>query len=154
MGIGKEGGQWPKERGQGCISIDGALKIFHEVADRRPSSMSNPPFLTRGNFISLGLPYGEDVLQCCVKCQFSFQGQFLVLDGKQSQGRLVDSQVLMTIFLELLFSHYSLMIFLMMLSVILLRMLMVILSTCYLASDLWQQLEFSEVEYDPRDTVD
>ena len=60
----------------------------------------------------------------------------------------------MTIFLELLFSHYSLMIFLMMLSVIQLRMLMVILSTCYLASDLWQQLEFSEVEYDPRDTVD
>ena len=55
----------------------------------------------------------------------------------------------MTIFLELLFSHYSLMIFLMMLSVILLRMLMVILSTCYLASDLWQQLEFSEVKYDP-----
>ena len=94
------------------------------------------------------------VLQCCCQYQLSFQGQFLVLGGKPSQGRHVDSQVLITIFLVLLVSYYALMIFLIMLSIILLCMPILILSTCDRASDLWQQLEFSEVEYDARGTVD
>ena len=53
-------------------------------------------------------------------------------------------------FLVLLFSYYTLIIFLTMLSVILLSMLMILHST-----DLWQQLELaSELEFDLRDTVD
>ena len=59
-------------------------------------------------------------------------------------------------FLVLHFSYYTLMIFLMMLSVILLSMLMILLySKCDQVSDLWQQLELaSELESDLRDTVD
>ena len=58
------------------------------------------------------------------------------------------------LFLVLHFSFYTLMTFLMMLSVILLSMLMMLLySTCDQASDLWQQLELaSELESDLRDT--
>ena len=60
-------------------------------------------------------------------------------------------------FLVLHFSYYTLLTFLMMLSVILLSMLMILLSNlkCDQASDLWQQLELaSELESDLRDTVD
>ena len=58
-------------------------------------------------------------------------------------------------FLVLHFSYYTLMIFLMMLSVILPSMLMILLSICDRASDLWQQLELaSELESDLRDMVD
>ena len=57
--------------------------------------------------------------------------------------------------LVLHFSHYTLMTFLMTLSVVLLSMLMIPLSKCDQASDLWQQLELaSELESDLRDTVD
>ena len=56
-------------------------------------------------------------------------------------------------FLVLHFANYTLMI-LMMLSVILLFMLMILLSKCDEAFDLWQQLELaSELESDLRDTV-
>ena len=59
-------------------------------------------------------------------------------------------------FLVLHFSYYTLMTFLMMLSVILVSMLMILL--CILndqASNPWQQLELaSELEYDLRETVD
>ena len=60
------------------------------------------------------------------------------------------------LFLVLHFSFYTLMTFLMMLSVILLSMLMMLLySKCDQASDLWQQLELaSELESDLRYTVD
>ena len=63
-------------------------------------------------------------------------------------------------FLVLHFSYYTLMTFLMMLSVILLSMRMIILPTLNLikhliCADLWQQLELaSELEPDLRDTVD
>ena len=58
-------------------------------------------------------------------------------------------------FLVLHFSYYTLMTFLMMLSVILLSMLMILFSKCDQTSDLRQQLELaSEHESDPRDTVD
>ena len=59
-------------------------------------------------------------------------------------------------FVVLHFSCYTLMIFLMMFSVILLSMLMILLcSRCDRASDLWHQLELaSELESDLRDTVD
>ena len=60
-------------------------------------------------------------------------------------------------FLVLNFSYYTLMTFLMMLSVILPSILMILLSTlmCDETSDLWQQLEtVAELESDPRDTVD
>ena len=51
--------------------------------------------------------------------------------------------------------YYTLMTFLMMLSVILLFMLILLYSKCEWASDLWQQLELaSELEPDLRDTVD
>ena len=47
------------------------------------------------------------------------------------------------------FSYYTLMTFLMMLSVILLSILIILLSKCHQASDLWQQLELaSELESD------
>ena len=59
-------------------------------------------------------------------------------------------------FLVLHFSFYTLMTFLMILSVTLISMLMMLLySKCDQASDLWQQFEFaSELESDLRDTVD
>ena len=64
-------------------------------------------------------------------------------------------------FLVLHFSYYSLMTFLMMLSVILISVLMILLCDqasdlwCDQASDLWQQLELAfELESDLRDTVD
>ena len=59
-------------------------------------------------------------------------------------------------FLVLHLSYYTLMTFLMMLSVILLSMLMILLySKCDQASDLWQQLELaSELESDLWDTLD
>ena len=60
-------------------------------------------------------------------------------------------------FLVLHFCYYTLIIFLMMLSVTLLSMLMILLSIlkCDQASDLWQQLELaSELESDLRDAVD
>ena len=63
-------------------------------------------------------------------------------------------------FLVLHFSYYTLMTFLIMLSVILLSMRMIILPTLnvirhLICADLWQQLELaSELEPDLRDTVD
>ena len=59
-------------------------------------------------------------------------------------------------FLVLRFSYYTLMTFLIMLSVILLYMLMILLySKCDHASDLWQKLEWAfELESDIRDAVD
>ena len=58
-------------------------------------------------------------------------------------------------FLVLHFSYYTLVIFLKMLSVILLSMLMILLSKCDRAPELWQQLELaSELESDLQDTVD
>ena len=57
-------------------------------------------------------------------------------------------------FLVLHFSYYTLMTFLMMLSVILLSILMILLSILQ-ASDLWQQLELAaELESDLREIVD
>ena len=57
-------------------------------------------------------------------------------------------------FLVLNFSYYTLMTFLMMLSVILLCMLILLSTQCEQASDLWQQLELaSELESDLRDTA-
>ena len=54
------------------------------------------------------------------------------------------------------FSHYTLMTFLMMLSIILLSMVMTLLSSkCEQASDLWRKQELvSELESDLRDTAD
>ena len=62
-------------------------------------------------------------------------------------------------FLVLHFSYYTLMTFLMTLSVMLQSMLMILLCTlcamCDQASDLWQQLELaSEYESELQDTVD
>ena len=58
-------------------------------------------------------------------------------------------------FLVLHFSSYTLMTFLTILSAILLSMLMILLSKCDQASDLWQQLELaSDLKSDLRDTVD
>ena len=59
-------------------------------------------------------------------------------------------------FLVLHFSYYTLITFLMMLSVILLSMLVILLySKCDQGSDLWQQLELaSELESNPRGKVD
>ena len=58
-------------------------------------------------------------------------------------------------FLVLHISYYTLMAFLTKLSVILLSMLMILLTKCDQASDLWQQLELaSELESDLQDTVD
>ena len=58
-------------------------------------------------------------------------------------------------FLILHFCCYTLMTFLMVLSVISLSMLMILLFVLSVASDLWQQLELaSELESDLRDTVD
>ena len=58
-------------------------------------------------------------------------------------------------FLILHFSNCTLMTFLMMLYVIFLSILMILLSTLYQASALWQQLELtSKLESDLRDTVD
>ena len=52
-----------------------------------------------------------------------------------------------------LFFYYTLMIFLMMLSAVLLSMLMILLSKCDQAFDLWLELAF-ELESDLRDTMD
>ena len=58
-------------------------------------------------------------------------------------------------FLVLDISYYTLMAFLTKLSVILLSMLMILLTKCDQASDLWQQLELaSELESDLQDTVE
>ena len=58
-------------------------------------------------------------------------------------------------FLVLHISYYTLMAFLTKLSVILLSMLMILLTKCDQASDLWQQLELaSELESDLQDTVE
>ena len=83
---------------------------------------------------------------------------FSVIDGFQSfwMGTLHKNIQLMLEFLKapflaLHFSYYTLMTFLMMLSVILLSMLMIILSDsgCDQVSDMWQQLELtSELESD------
>ena len=57
--------------------------------------------------------------------------------------------------LDLLFSYYALMTFLMMLSVILLSLLMILLSSLNVIWHLWQQLELaSELKSDLQDTVD
>ena len=53
----------------------------------------------------------------------------VVLDGQSSQEYPVNAGVLKSLFLDLHFSYYTLMTFLMMLSVILLSMLMILLST-------------------------
>ena len=94
---------------------------------------------------------------------------FLVIGGFGlfRMGNLHKNIQLMLVFLKglflvLHFSYYTLMSFLMMLSVILLSMLIILLSILNLyskcdqqASDLWQQLELaSELECDLRDTVD
>ena len=55
--------------------------------------------------------------------------------------------------LDLLFSYYTLMTFLM-LSVILLSLLMILLSTLNVIWHLWQQLEFDQLKTDLQDTVD
>ena len=79
--------------------------------------------------------------------------------GKSSQvGSLCKNIQLMLEFLKvpflvLDFSHYTLITFLMMFSMILLCMLSTFYSKCDQASDLWQQLELaSELEFDLQDT--
>ena len=91
---------------------------------------------------------------------FSVIGSF----GLSWMGNLHKNIQLMLVFLKglflvLHFSYYTLMTFLMMLSVIVLSVLMILLSTLYSecdqASDLWQQRELaSQLESDLRDTVD
>ena len=67
----------------------------------------------------------------------------VVLCGKLSKEYPVNAGVLQGTILVLHFSYYTLMTFLMMLSVILLSMLMILLSKCDQASDLWQQQELA-----------
>ena len=77
----------------------------------------------------------------------------MVLDGKSSPEHAINVGVPQGAILGLYFSYYTLMTFLMMLSVMLLSMLMILISKCDQASDLWHQLEFaSELESDLRDT--
>ena len=72
----------------------------------------------------------------------------VVLDGKSSQEYPVNAGVPH-------FSYYTLMTFLMMLSVILLFMLMILLSTLKCDQASWQQLDLaSDLESDLQDTVD
>ena len=79
----------------------------------------------------------------------------MVLDGKSSPEHAINVGVPQDAILGLYFSYYTLMTFLMMLSVMLLSMLMILISKCDQASDLWHQLEFaSELESDLRDTVE
>ena len=80
----------------------------------------------------------------------------VVLDGNSSQKYRVDAGVHKVPFFVLHSSYYTLMTFLMMLSVILLlSTLMILHSKCDQAYDLWQQLVLaSELESDLRDTVD
>ena len=73
----------------------------------------------------------------------------MVLDGKSSQEYPVNADFLKTPFLVLHFSCYTLMAFLMMLSVILLSMLMILLSILGVI----KQLAF-ELKSDLRDNVD
>ena len=74
----------------------------------------------------------------------------VVLDGKSSQQYPVNAGVPQGYILGLQFSYYTLMTFLMMLSVILLSMLMILLYSKFdQAYDLWEQLELvSELESD------
>ena len=82
---------------------------------------------------------------------------WVVLDGKTSQEYQVNAGFLKAPFLVLHFSYYQLMTCLMTdnISVIVLFMLIILLSKCDQAFDLWQQLELaSELESDLRDIVD
>ena len=80
---------------------------------------------------------------------FSNRRLRVVLDTKSSL------EFLKALFLVLHLPYYSLMTFLIMLSVILLFILLILLSKRDQASDLWQKLELaSELESDLQDTVD
>ena len=78
-----------------------------------------------------------------------------VKDGKSSQEYSVNVGVPQGSILGSTFSLLYIMTFLTMLSVILLSMLIILLSKCDQASDLWQELKLaSELESDLQDTVD
>ena len=79
----------------------------------------------------------------------------MALDGSLHKNIQLMLEFLKAPFLVLHFSYYTLMAFLMMLSMILLSMLMILLAIlmCDKVSDLWQQLELpAERESDLRDT--
>ena len=81
----------------------------------------------------------------------------MVLDGKIRKNIQLMVEFLKALFWVSHFSYYTLMAFLMILSVILLSMLTILLSilSCDQASDMWQQLELaSELESDLEGTVD
>ena len=78
----------------------------------------------------------------------------MVLDGKSSQEYPVNAGVPQDSILVPNFFYYTLMTFLMMLPVILLSKLMILISKCDQASDLWQQLALAfELESDLWDIV-
>ena len=78
---------------------------------------------------------------------------WVILDGKSLQEYPVNAGVLQGPILGPTLSYYTLMTFQTILSMILLSLLVILLSKCDQASDLWQQLKLaSELESDLRDT--
>ena len=109
-----------------------------------------------------GIPksYGISIQKSGLILSFLSSRQLqVVLDGKSSQEYLVNAGIPQARFLVLHFFYYTLMTFLMMLSVILSYMLMILLSILsvirHLVCDLRQELELtSELESDVWNTMD
>ena len=132
----------------GLLTSLGLLELYHLIYPRLSTEFDMLLFFTDLGLIEFQVRYLALFFYLSVIGSFSW-----FWTGSLHKNIQLMLEFLKGSILDLLFSYYTLMTFLM-LSVILLSLLMILLSTLNVIWHLWQQLEFDQLKTDLQDTVD
>ena len=132
----------------GLLTSLGLLELYHLIYPRLSTEFDMLLFFTDLGLMEFQVKYLALFFYLSVIGSFSW-----FWTGSLHKNIQLMLEFLKGSILDLLFSYYTLMTFLM-LSVILLSLLMILLSTLNVIWHLWQQLEFDQLKTDLQDTVD
>ena len=132
----------------GLLTSLGLLELYHLIYPRLSTEFDMLLFFTDLGLMEFQVRYLALFFYLSVIGSFSW-----FWTGSLHKNIQLMLEFLKGSILDLLFSYYTLMTFLM-LSVILLSLLMILLSTLNVIWHLWQQLEFDQLKTDLQDTVD
>ena len=132
----------------GLLTSLGLLELYHLIYPRLSTEFDMLLFFTDLGLMEFQVRYLALFFHLSVIGSFSW-----FWAGSLHKNIQLMLEFLKGSILDLLFSYYTLMTFLM-LSVILLSLLMILLSTLNVIWHLWQQLEFDQLKTDLQDAVD